>query len=309
MGDAARQRRVWSEGRLRRERAVALACLSSYRLQPRMARWLLRRTSLDWLRRWGIRNALQVGVNRQFLRFSHLPAAFHGYRLLHLSDLHFGTLPGIEPVINRLVAGQSVALAVITGDFAPFSPVPGHPLLRQLLKNLAHLVDSIQATEGILAVLGNHDSATLVPHLEDLGIRVLVNETVTLRRQDDVIHVTGLDDVHHFHTPAADQALREAPSGFKMALVHSPGIVALAVRSGFSLYLCGHTHGGQVCLPGGWPLVTRLPLRLRKYATGLWRMGAMTGYTSRGTGVAYPSIRFNCPGEVGVLTLERSEIR
>jgi hypothetical protein len=70
-----------------------------------------------------------------------------------------------------------------------------------------------------------------------------------------------------------------------------------AAAAGYSLYLCGHCHGGQMCLPGGRPLLTHLSRHRDLYA-GLWRQGEMWGYTSMGAGLANPPVRFNCPGEV-----------
>ena len=111
------------------------------------------------------------------------------------------------------------------------------------------------------------------------------------------IHITGADDVHHFYTSEAAHTLGDAPAGVKVALVHSAELAPIADEHGFGPYLSGHTHGGQVCLPGGHPIVTRMR-GYRKYASGLWRCGEMIGYTSTGVGVASPTVRFNTRGEV-----------
>jgi hypothetical protein len=75
-----------------------------------------------------------------------------------------------------------------------------------------------------------------------------------------------------------------------------------AAEAGYALYLAGHTHGGQICLPGGRPVFSTLT-RCHHGAVGLWRHGTMTGYTNSGLGVAYPPVRFNCRGEVAIITL------
>jgi hypothetical protein len=116
--------------------------------------------------------------------------------------------------------------------------------------------------------------------------------------------LTGLDDVHRFYTPAAKQALYDAPAGFRVALVHSAEIADHAAAAGFDLYLCGHTHGGQICLPNGRAVFTRLR-RCHFGARGEWRAGAMIGYTSNGLGVGEVPLRFNCRGEIAVVTLRR----
>ena len=126
-----------------------------------------------------------------------------------------------------------------------------------------------------------------------------------LERSSERITVTGLDDVHHFYTEGARQALIGTASGFKIALVHSAEVADVAAEAGYALYICGHTHGGQVCLPGGRPIITHLTQH-RFAAAGLWRFGQMTGYTSRGVGVSGPPVRFNSRGEVGLITLRRT---
>ena len=79
------------------------------------------------------------------------------------------------------------------------------------MESLGLVVSAVSPRDGVLGILGNHDCAAMVPPMEVLGIRVLLNETVTLCRGTDVLHVTGLDDVHRFHTEAAPEALEAAP--------------------------------------------------------------------------------------------------
>lgn len=137
-----------------------------------------------------------------------------------------------------------------------------------------------------------------------MGLQVLLNQTVTIERPDGILHLTGLDDVHSFYTEAAHDALREDRTGCRIAAVHSAEVADLAAAAGVDLYLCGHTHGGQIRLPWGGPLMTRLR-RCRAYSHGLWRHGNMVGYTSNGAGVATIPIRFNCPPEVALIVLRQ----
>ncbi len=111
--------------------------------------------------------------------------------------------------------------------------------------------------------------------------------------------------MHYYYTQATARALRAAPAGFRIALVHSAELADVAAAAGFSLYRAGHTHGGQVCLPGGRPILTHMS-RLRGYASGLWRCGAMAGYTSTGVGVSSVPVRFNTRGEAVLITLRRA---
>ena len=104
--------------------------------------------------------------------------------------------------------------------------------------------------------------------------------------------------MHRYYTPAANAALAaHDPQTCGIVLAHSPEMAGEAAAAGHALYLCGHCHGGQVCLPGGRPLITHLS-RHRDLYGGLWRHGDMSGYTSTGAGLSDPPVRFNCRGEV-----------
>jgi predicted MPP superfamily phosphohydrolase len=228
-----------------------------------------------------------------------LPAAFNGYRILHLTDLHLDNLENTAAVLAERITEFDHDLCVITGDIRDNIHAPLGPLMEQL----NHVVSAIQARDGVLGVLGNHDSAAMVSPMEAMGIRILLNESVTLSRGQNNLHITGLDDVHRFETDAAHAALDSAPDGYCIALVHSPEVADRASHR-HSLYLTGHTHGGQICLPAQRPFATGLK-RHRDLASGIWRHRQMTGYTSRGVGACVIPFRTFCPGEILVLTLRR----
>lgn len=246
----------------------------------------------------GRRNALAPRFIEHEFAFAHLPPAFDGYRILHVSDPHLDCLPELGEVARRILSGITVDLVAVTGDI---HGAPRAPVARSALP-LAELLAGAQVRDRVVAVLGNHDPAAMAEALEHVGITTLINESLSLERGGERLVVTGLDDVHRFYTPAAKQALIDAPAAFRVALVHSPEIADHAAAAGFSLYLCGHTHGGQICLPGGRALITRLR-RCRFAARGQWRAGAMIGYTSCGLGVGEVPLRFNCRGEIAVITL------
>ncbi len=144
----------------------------------------------------------------------------------------------------------------------------------------------------------------MVEPFEKLGIRMLANETLSLARGADTVHLTGIDDVHYYYTVGALETLRAIPEGFNIALVHSPEIVEPAAAAGVSFYLTGHTHGGQICLPGGLPIITNIAGR-RIFATGAWRCGAMMGYTSPGAGISGLPVRYFSRSEAALITLRR----
>ncbi|MFI5361900.1 MAG: metallophosphoesterase [Elusimicrobiota bacterium] len=252
------------------------------------------------LRRRALENTMAVEINQVDLAVSGLPPAFEGYRILHLTDIHVDQVPGLMERAAERLRGASADLVVLTGDIQTF----GGPSAVRAADVVNSLVSSIKARDGAVGVLGNHDGHGLVDALEERGIRMLINESVEMERSGAVLHIAGLDDVHSFYSVEAENALaaRNADA-CSIALVHTPEIADLAAAAGYSLYLSGHTHGGQICLPGGRPLITMLD-RHRRLAAGTWRWGSMTGYTSRGVGAITPA-RFNCPPEIALLRLRR----
>ena len=253
---------------------------------------------LSGLYQRGVRNALDIKLKRIELEFENLPSEFDGFRILQLSDPHVDFLAGPFDTALELISGERVDLCVLTGDYRKRVSGP----FEHILPAFEKLVTRSRARNGIYAILGNHDSADMAEAFENLGIDVLINETRSLQRGEAQIHVTGTDDVHYYYTDAARVALETAPEGFKIALIHSAELADVAAGAGFSLYLAGHTHGGQVCLPGGIPIITHMSCH-RRYASGLWRHGSMTGYTTTGIGVSGLPVRFNTRGEVVLITL------
>ncbi|MFI5020061.1 MAG: metallophosphoesterase [Alphaproteobacteria bacterium] len=297
---------AWQETRLAMER-------SGIRRSPRgpISRWKLLLfhsatqvfgVCVRWLglQPRGVLNARAIELSTVELAWPNLPPAFSGYRILQLSDTHFEALPALAGDARRLLDGLEVDLIVLTGDFRTLT----HGSFERDVESLGPLLAAVKSRDGVLAVLGNHDPASIVAALEVLNITVLTNDSIALERGRERVVVTGLDDVHHFYTESARQALIRGSDDFKIALVHSPEVADLAAEAGYALYLCGHTHGGQVCLPGGHPIVTHLT-RHRFAAAGRWQFGQMTGYTSRGLGVSRPPVRFNCRGEAALITLRR----
>ena len=254
------------------------------------------------LRRRGLSNALALRLTEVALTFPDLPPAFDGYTLLHLSDLHVGQVPGLTERAVALLTGVEVDLAVFTGDVQTL----GRPAAVETLGHLTPIFAAFTARDGRVAVLGNHDAADVVPILEGLGLQVLINGHAEIVRGDQRLSLVGTDDVRYFFTEHAIAALRDRPPGFSIALVHSPELADIAASAGHALYLTGHTHGGQIALPGGRPVVTATMIN-RHLGSGAWRVGAMQGYTSRGIGIGKVQARFNCPGEIILFRLYRGE--
>ena len=249
----------------------------------------------------GVANAKAIHLNRMELSFDNLPAAFDGFTIIHMTDLHADALPQVVTAAADLVRPVRADLCVLTGDYADDFRMP----VADVAAAMAPLIAAVDSRHGCMAVLGNHDRAALVPEMRGLGIDVLINDGRSIERDGATLTITGTDDVSYFYTPAADRALAAAGGDFRLALVHSPDIADVAAAAGADLYLTGHTHGGQVCLPGGRPIITALR-RFPQYARGVWRHEAMTGYTSTGVGVSSIPVRFNSRGEVAVIVLRRS---
>ncbi|MEW5728948.1 MAG: metallophosphoesterase [Pseudomonadota bacterium] len=250
----------------------------------------------------GKANALDIRLNAVDIHLPGLPSGLDGFSILHLSDLHPANLPPTMDRAVELLRGVTADLAVLTGDFQTH----GRPGAGATARALAPVLASLETRHGTVAVLGNHDRHDMADALAGLGVRVLVNEHLVVDHGGARLVLTGTDDANRFYTEAAAAALRSAPHGFRVALVHSPDLAAAAEASGHALYLTGHTHGGQVCLPGGVPVVTASDAP-RRLASGRWRLGAMEGYTSRGVGVGRPPLRYNCRGEIARIVLSACE--
>ena len=240
----------------------------------------------------GQRNALDIDVRRNDVPIEGLPPAFEDFTLLHLSDLHLDMHSGLPVALAARVREVDYDVAVITGDFRARTFGDFQLALQAMNRVRLHLKGPIYA------VLGNHDSIHMVPPLEAMGIRVLLNESLPLRRGDDAIYLAGVDDPHYFRTDNLEKAAETIPEGVPaILLAHTPEIYQQAAHAGFSLMLCGHTHGGQICLPGGYPIMVNASCP-RQYCRGPWRHRSLIGYTSVGSGVSIVDVRLSCRPEI-----------
>ncbi len=256
--------------------------------------------TLAGMHRRGRRNALRIRLQHNDVALPTLPPAFDGYTLLHLSDLHLDMSDAYLQRLIERVRGLEYDACVLTGDFRFRTFGPIEPALDALGRLRAHL------GETVYAVLGNHDSIRMVPRMEATGIRVLMNESVRVQRAGDVLHIAGIDDAHYFRTHSLQRAAHEIPhDACAILLSHTPEPYRHAAHADFSLMLCGHTHGGQICLPGGAPLLTDSDAP-RAYARGAWRYRDLVGYTSVGCGSSIVDVRLNCLPEVTVHRLRRA---
>jgi predicted MPP superfamily phosphohydrolase len=238
------------------------------------------------------RRFLDVQLVTQVWKLPALPAAFEGFRLLQLSDLHCDLDTELTPAIEKLVRATPHDGAVLTGDFRNGMDGDYGPCLREMERICAALAPVR------FGILGNHDFLEMVPELEKIGLPVLLNESVFLQREGLRLWFGGIDDPHFYKTHDLAQVREGIPSDeCAILLSHSPETFAEAAEEGFHLLLSGHTHGGQICLPGGRPII--VPCRVpRKFIAGRWEHFGLQGYTSRGTGGCGIAARWNCPPEV-----------
>lgn len=248
----------------------------------------------------GLDNALAIQLKSIKLQFPSLPPSFNGLRILHLTDLHLDGNPAIIEVIHSLLEQVTYDICFITGDFR----MENHGSVKAIFSPLRQLIAKINPPLGIYATLGNHDSYLMVDELEQMGIKILTNETIAIKKGNDEIIITGIDDVHYYFTDNAIKSMEFSPQGFKIALVHSPEMYDIALQNNYDLYLCGHTHGGQICLPGGKPVFKHL-YNGSDLIKGLWQKGTLTGYTSQGCGTSGIPIRFNSISEITIFELKK----
>ncbi len=247
---------------------------------------------LSGLYRRGCENAQRIQVKHNDLHFKALPSKFNGFTLLHISDLHVDMNEGAMQCLEDLLPDLNYDVCVLTGDYrgATFGPFDA------ALAGMERLRPHLKAP--IYGVLGNHDTIRMVPGLEELGIRMLVNECELISRGDQILYLAGIDDAHYYRVDNIEKAAADIPdAGFSILLSHTPEIYRQAAHAGFDLLLAGHTHGGQICLPGSIPITLDSVLP-RYMGAGSWKYHTMLGYTSVGAGCSIVAVRINCPPEI-----------
>ena len=229
-----------------------------------------------------------------------LPAELVGYRIVQITDVHADSwmtpdrLSRIVDIINQ----QNPDLVALTGDYVTREP-------EKYAKTLL-VLKALKPRDQVVAVLGNHDAwrnpQLISQVLQEANVNVLANQVYTVRRGQAALAIGGLGDVWAKQDNLEQVLTQLPPTASAVLLVHEPDFADTSAATGrFSLQLSGHSHGGQVVVPG---MKLVLPPWGQKYPTGSYQVGTMTQYTSRGVGMARPRVRFNCRPEVTVLTLK-----
>jgi predicted MPP superfamily phosphohydrolase len=251
----------------------------------------------------------ELHVTRVPLAVPGLPAGLPPLRIAQISDVHVGTNLSMGQ-LRRFVAAVNAThpdLICITGDIAD------SPLAE--LDRFFPVLGELSARHGVCAILGNHDHYAGAERVSDAlrrctPFRVLRDEAVTLDLDGHPLHVVGLDDRGRDWArgltadPRLDALLAAAPAGVPVLLLtHRPDVFAQAAAAGVALTLAGHTHGGQLALPGRRGTRRNLAQFITPFSRGLFRAGDAHLYVNSGLGVTGQRIRLFTPREITLLEL------
>lgn len=257
---------------------------------------------------WGLYEACWLERRELEVPVACLPAALDGFRIVHLSDFHLGSVSlNARPFRAALdwAAGRPADLVAITGDL--LSHDRGELALREGLRRL-------RPEHGVVAVLGNHDVAVTrdpfsaareLDDLADAGAVLLRDSSLTLDVGSSTIQVVGVDPRSYMGRAARPQRLADQDADLRILLCHFPKVVDALPPGAFDLVLAGHVHGGQICLPYPGGKITFGELR-PGYREGVFQVGRTTLVVSRGTGTAFVPFRFFARPEVAMLVLRRA---
>lgn len=232
-----------------------------------------------------------------------LQPALEGFKIVQMSDIHLYPFTKLELVQRAVQVSNSLKpdITVLTGDY----------VWRNLsaINDLTPALAELDAKYGVFATMGNHDYWLNVEVIKDsfksVGLPVLENQGVTFNVGGAPLHLAGLDDGWSGN-PDLEAAMQGAPEGAPVVLLmHEPDLADIYSQDPrISLQLSGHTHGGQIRIPGIGALVH--PHLGKKYDFGLYNVNGMWLYTNRGIGCISEPIRLNCPPEISEFTLARA---
>jgi len=263
----------------------------------------------------GYLESYRLQLKRIEIPLQRLPHEFDGFTIVQLSDFHYEERFSAIPIRHSvdLVNNLHPDLIVLTGDFITVSLLKfRHHASREAAKTAvpcAEVLRPLQARNGTFAVLGNHDAyanpGVVTQALRQHGILVLKNACVPIERAGKRFWLAGIDDALEGR-PDLGAAIENIPSGETLILLaHEPDFADEAALTPADLQLSGHSHGGQIWIPGiGAPW---LPSLARKYPRGLYKVGNMTLYTNIGIGTIRAPIRINCVPEVTLITLRTGD--
>lgn len=248
----------------------------------------------------GMANSRQLKLTFETVAIPDLPAPFAGFRLLYLTDLHLRSRSPRPAELLDLAEMAEPDLICLGGDYAYDAPA---------LPEVERLLAKLTERWPVVGVYGNSDNRRDIDEVARARwaeyLPFLTNTALPVERDGAQLWIAGVDDPH-LELDDLPAAMESVPSGAPVILLaHSPEIIMRPLDPRVRLILCGHTHGGQICLPGGKALFsnTRLPL---KFAAGRHHIGNAVLYVSRGIGSTRLPLRYGCLPEATVFTLGAS---
>ena len=255
------------------------------------------------LLREGLAEPNQLGLTRLDMPVAELPHDLVDYRILHISDMHVSRRGRREECLIDLCQVPA-DLIVFTGDYVARKA--------SAVGVCVEVVRDLLAGRPAIGVLGNNDFSPEIPlgalvrALGDCGLRILRNEAVRVSHRGSDFVVGGLDDpVWRLDDSKATWRETGGDDGtsFRVLLAHSPHPFYRPDGSGANLLLVGHTHGGQVCLPGIGSLYPKTR-HVTKYTSGTYRKVGTVMHVNRGVGTNRLPVRLFCRPEVILYTLK-----
>ena len=240
-------------------------------------------------------------IDRIPLAIKNLHSALEGFTIVQITDVHLYPMTQPELVKKAVIMANTLNpdLVVLTGDY----------VWQELdaIDELAPILAGLNAKYGVFSTLGNHDywlnADVITAAMESYGLPVLINQGLSIQHGKGAVYIAGLDDGWS-GTPDLSKTLEGVNSTEAVVLLcHEPDLADRYSLDGrIDVQLSGHTHGGQIRLPGIGALI--LPYLGRKYDLGLYRLNDMLLYTNRGLGVISEPVRFNCPPEISQFVLQ-----
>lgn len=245
----------------------------------------------------------QYQLNHYVLKFPNLPSSFNGYKILQLTDIHVGSYLSFESFkkIISEIRNIDCDLIALTGDYT-------HHLTDLWdVKKVWNILKHLDAPDGVVNVLGNHDHWDAGEHAIDLiensgqSIRLKTRE---IKKGNDKIVFGGAGDFweEHYHVDLIFKDTKK--EDFKIMLAHNPDTIDTVMDLNIDLTLSGHTHGGQVVFPFFGSTV--LPVKNYKYDYGIKETEAGKLFISRGVGTSIIPVRFSCYPEFALLELQKA---
>ncbi len=256
------------------------------------------------------KTAEKIKISNIDFYLKNLPKEFNGYRILFISDFHIDNSTKLCDIIIDKIKKLDYDICCLGGDY-PFNEMEDTDGCLILMEKI---ICELRKKSEVYAILGNHDKYFIGEELERYGAKVLLNENAEIAKGNESIFLCGVDDLRYFKSDDLNEALKlESKAGilpasylknddFKILLSHSPEIYKKVKDKNISLCLSGHSHAGQICLPGGIAIRKNMKTP-RSLIYGKWFENNMQGYTSSGVGVGGIKLRLNSFSEIAIINL------